>query len=953
MADAGRSPVPAEAAARVEDGFIGAGAAVLPVVADTDISGYPVGARTLTHRHSEQGNNRGAGKAIKVKRFENRPLLRFDFSGLPRKATVIEATLEVKVIDGRPLCHVGAGTLHADWNEGEAPGSDDGPDDTPHTGACFMGPFGRESRWREGLEEGDFNSVDGGNGGNATSTARARSIGDGWWAIDVDPYVVHAAREHGETLVLTDETGIQDGLLGNAFIASRESGEGPRLKVRWAERADRVAPEFLEPLSIETGPLAGSLLVRLPAAGDDGREGEALGYIVRANGAELPRVDVPRPRRRQRTMLVRGLPPGEEVEVEVTAFDEGGNTAVASAKGKAREAFTRRFAEPQDVEALVELPKSTRCERFSVRLADGLTLFDPISGDSSPKQTRAASDAPAASRVLPAVRGEILGFQVLIQLAEGVERLEGVGVAASDLVGPDGARITAGNFEFHRQHYVRMGEHWIADVLPMLSAGQAISVPSQANISGQRMAGIYADLLVDKTAAPGVYTGEVAVLCGEERASCPLAVVVRDVTLPDELSFVIEMNAYGHTNDLKVFHETFRLLHKHRLSYNALGYGHSRPGSFTTPKLNLDEKPDIPGRDARVTDWSEYDKYYGPLFSGEITRDLPRSGEPASHWYLPFHCGWPYRLEKVNPHLWEGRAAPSDDEEAYKEWVNQLALSDPLIEEHFDEHWRDANAAIAREFREHFREQGWTKTSMQVFNNHKYYFASGSQSLWTMDEPQYARDYRALETQYGIVGDALEGGGINAALRSDISRPQFAGDRMDRSLDLMVVSGAIELYPRMVEEMVMARGARLWWYGGGGETDSDPASYVALFLARWSGGCDGGMPVYTTFAGNNDWNYTDSLRVVRFAPTTNMPTASFRMKAYRRAQQDMELLNLLAAKEGFNRWRVRELAREEFPIRIVTVAKNPDDPGFATYEGLNVASVNRLREKVVATLLAP
>jgi hypothetical protein len=151
--------------------------------------------------------------------------------------------------------------------------------------------------------------------------------------------------------------------------------------------------------------------------------------------------------------------------------------------------------------------------------------------------------------------------------------------------------------------------------------------------------------------------------------------------------------------------------------------------------------------------------------------------------------------------------------------------------------------------------------------------------------------------------------------------------------------------------LATVNGSGLQWYGGGGEANIDPLAYDALFLARWSLGCDGGMPVYTALAGPNDWDKTDSLRVVRY-DETKMPVASFRMKAYRRGQQDMELLHLLSARQGFNRWHVANLAREQFPIKMVTVAKNPDDPGYTSFENLDTVRLDELRERVIATLLA-
>ncbi len=922
-----------------------AGSATLPCVADTYIAAYPIGLTSLDAPDSEQGGNAGTTERLKIKKFENRPLLRFDFSAVPAGATITDAAVEIQMTDDEPLNHVGVYSLHVPWNEGQGNFDDGSNLDLTHNGACFIGPAGIDSTWMP-YPTGDFNKASGGSGGNATCVVRAEPLGDRRWRIPVDPYVVHAAIENGQTLILCDETGIFTGDLSNAFFHSREvEGKGPVLKVSWKSGRDDVAPQFDGRVKARPGPFAGTIALELPAAGDDGKEGTALGYHVSVDGQSLAQSLIPRPQRSLRSMLVRDLEPGKRVEIEVVAFDEAGNTASQSIKATARKPFAGTLAAARPLPP-VDLPPAKTNNAFTATLVDGLTLFDPKTGSLSPQQTRDYADGQRTARnVLPAVRGEILGLQCLIELDEGRDSLKGIRIAASDLTG-DAGRIEAKNVSFFREHYVNMDGVWIADILPPVDADRPLEIPSQVEIAGQRLLGIYVDLLVPKSTRPGTYTGQITVDSDAGTATCPLAVVVRDVTLPDELSFVVEMNAYGHTSDVDVFHETYRLCHAHRLSYNVLGYGHTRSDTFTTPRLARENG------EVKIVDWSTYDEFYGPLFSGEIAKDLPRAGQPATHWYLPFHCSWPYDLRECVPELYEGRAAPSESPEQYAEWVDKMAMLDPLIPEHFCQEWRDTGESIAKQFEEHFRRKGWTKTQMQIFNNHKYYFAAGSVSLWTMDEPQYGRDFRALNWQYDFFNRALPAGGMKQAMRGDISRPELMGSRYDEALDLLVVSAAVDRHPVLLENILGAvEHASLWWYGGGRGAETDLAMYIPLFLSKWSGGCDGGMPVYTTFAGPNQWTVTDPLRVVRFDPTTDMPVASMRVKAYRRAQQDMELLNLLAGKKGFNRWHVRDILQQQYPIRMVTISRGPDDPGYSTFEDLDVARYDELRQRVVSTLL--
>lgn len=924
-----------------------AGSATLPCVADTSIAAYPIGLTSLKVENSEQGTNAGKSNKLKIKKFENRPVLRFDFSQVPAGATIAEAAIEIQMAGDQPLNHVGVYSLHVDWNEGRGNTSDGEKEEASKDGACFIGPKGVQSRWLD-YPTGDFNKASGGSGGNATCVVRAESLGEQRWRIAVNPYVVEAAMQDGQTLILCDETGIFNNKLSNAFLFSREvKGKEPVLNVKWQEGRDQKPPQFDGKIAARPGPMAGTIVLDLPHAGDDATEGDALGYRVVVNGRTLPVAMTPRPQRNLRGMLLRDLKPGASATIEVTAYDEAGNTARQSLKTTAQDAFKGQLAKaaPQPD---VPLPAAQTNDAFTATLVDGLTLFEPTTGGLAPQQMRqyVKEGKIESQNVWPAVRGEFLAMQCLVRPTGKDGTLRNIRVRGTDLKGPGGA-IPASNFTFFREHYVKMKSAWIADVLPEITQTQSVSIPSQAEIPNQKLLGIYVDLLVPKQTKPGTYTGLITIDSDAGSARCPLAVVVQDVTLPDDLTFVVEMNAYGHSDNLKVFHETYRLCHAHRLSYNVLGYNHTGSSSFTIPKVKID------GDSAKITDWSAWDTFYGPLLSGEIAKDLPRAGVPATHWYLPFHDGWPAALSDCVPELYKGRVAPKKSKDAFQEWCNKLAMNDPLVPAHFCDRWRTIGKAVAEQFAEHFRQKGWTRTQMQVFNNHKYYFAAGSVSLWTMDEPQYGRDFRALNWQYKFFNDALGHSGMNHVTRGDISRPELMGDRYDDALELLVVSSAVSRHPVMVENLLATvKKAKLWWYGGGRGADADPAMYIPLFLSRWELGCDGGMPEYTSLAGTNDWSKADPLRVVRYDPKSGMPVASLRMKAYRQAQQDMELLNLLASREGFNRWHLRDLLETQYPIRMVTISSGPDDPGYSTFEDLNIARYEDLRQRVVATLLA-
>ena len=937
---------------------IQAGSAKLVCVADASIASFANGG-DYTKETNEQGTNAGLSERLKIKKYENQPILKFDFSKTPEGSTITEAFLEVYMLEDKPLSLVGVASLHVDWNEGEGKWNDEGKPDISHTGACFAGPMGVKSKWTNIAGE-NFTHAVAGNGGNATTYSKAISLGGGKWKILIAPAVVMAARENGQTLVISDETGIFVDPISNGFFCSRHvKDKEPVLNITWQKDRDIVAPAFRGKAEIKAGPYEGSLLIKYPDAGDDGLEGTAIGYRVYIDGKEIPRIMTPRPARKIKGSLIKDLPVGKEVEIKIVAYDEANNIAEQISKVKTTDKFIGVLAEPLKTNLTKAVSPETN-KVFSAVLTDGDTLLDPLTGKISPKQLRALSkDGQVVQKNLfPALRGEILGVQCQINLASGVTELKDIEFKVLSLKGVD-SEIPAENIELFREHFVLIKDSWIADILPAFKAGEKFSIPSQPNIPNQTSFVAYMDVIIPSNTKPGLYHGEVKVISGSNVATLPFDVEVRDITLPDELTFTVEMNAYGHDDDIKIFHETYRLCHKHRLSYNPLGYGHTRPASKCTPKLNTPEKAE----DLKIVDWSLYDQFYGPIFSGEIAKDLPRKGIPATHFYLPFHDSWPYSLQKSIPSLFEGRVAPGgakatkESKAAYAKWVNLLAVNDNVLGEQFNSEWRKGLSVIGGQFSDHFKEKGWTKTKMQIFNNHKYYFPSGSQSLWTMDEPQYGRDYYALNYMYRLQDEALSKAGIITSMRADISRPELIGDKMDetRSYDktegIYVVSSAINREKTLLENILTTSKASIWWYGGGSGAETDPCAVNALFNSRWCMGASGGMPVYMVEGDSNKWTETGSLRVIRYDEETKMPVASFRMKAYRRGQQDIELLNMLAKKKGFNRQHINLILEKEFSMKQVTISTGPDDPGYTTFEGLDSAAFDRMREKVIATLL--
>src|SRR4051794_30582694 len=90
-----------------------------------------------------------------------------------------------------------------------------------------------------------------------------------------------------------------------------------------------------------------------------------------------------------------------------------------------------------------------------------------------------------------------------------------------------------------------------------------------------------AEVYVPRGAAAGVHRGSVQVTAeGVRPFSVPVELRVRSFTLPDRLSFDVDLNAYGPPGDAEAELRYQRMAHEHRATLNILGYnqaGHANP----------------------------------------------------------------------------------------------------------------------------------------------------------------------------------------------------------------------------------------------------------------------------------------------------------------------------------------------------------------------------------------
>jgi len=412
------------------------------------------------------------------------------------------------------------------------------------------------------------------------------------------------------------------------------------------------------------------------------------------------------------------------------------------------------------------------------------------------------------------------------------------------------------------------------------------------------------------------------------------------------LNFVVDLNAYGGVNPgysvrrgtpeyralVRAYH---RLAHLNRANLNVLGYSHS--GS-----VEPDYSPPLTGEgaDTKIASWEDWDAHFGPLVDGSAFADLPRAGVPVTNLYLNFHEDWPSDLRA--DYKWNDYPKPATTEE-YRALIARHGLEAGPIEEGFSQAYQDRFSAVARQFAEHFRERGWLQTRYQVYFNNKYFYkepARGARgvSWWLLDEPNHRDDYRALSFFGHLAKRWLaDYPDVPIVWRTDISYVDFIRDLLAGQIDLNCTSKRFLTRNRFLLDNRDRFGRSFWNYASTNHPRESNVAMRAWCWRVWVAGGEGLVP-WNTIRGSESWERAEPLTV--FYPGSkfgkNEPYASMRLKAFRRGQQDVEYLILLAGKQGWDR---------EAASHAVSEVSN--------FEGVKDAELDALRVRVAQALMEP
>ncbi len=894
-----------------------------PVRRDTVVSGA----------RGEREANLGGSRHLKTKGIVELTLFDLELERL-RGVVPVKPVLHVRSASEDPQLRVSVSTVSSEWVEGESSSYRQAVG-----AASFNWAASGERPWA--WAGSDVTAVVNGLGNTLWAFADPTPRdAQGWQRIAIEPRVF-AARIAGLSggFALTDDVGSEYARVGdqleyrvfpNRLFWSTEAGaeRAPYVTVGLGP-VDREPPGAVELTPSDRTPLApGTARLSLLTPADKGVAG-TLGFEARfaraapfdwATAEPLPRYLIPfagAPGERV-TLEVRDLEidPGGSVEVGVRAVDAAGNLGPISvapvllASAWPRVELVPDRAPVPAVDESQPLPEIGGREVFVI---DPLDKVRPGDGAMIPERPAAYKrrnhlwDAAGSTVRLSVARNEFVAFQVV--LAEGRDEV------VADVRFKGGCRPEV---ELLRYVAIPSRDGPLPDPLVPLAA----SIPSNADAEA-RYRSLLVDLWVPHDCPPGEQRGVLTLSAEGQALEIAIELEVWNFVLPDHLSFVPQMNSYGLPPPPED-RAYYRQAHRHRTCLNLVPYN-------WRGEVFKGYKPDRRGS------WAAWDVRFGPLLDGSAFADLPRSGVPVDAFYLPFNENWPASIA-------EG------------------FLGGYWAESALSEEYRERFTDGVRSYVEHLNTSGWTDTMFEFYLNNKLYHRreewNRSSAYWVFDEPINTQDFWALRWYASAFHQALAaagvgGGGVQLGFRADISRPEWQRDLLDGLLDVNVVGLGFAPYLRTVLDRRDRNGEVLYNYGTSNRVENANVQPAAWVLWAWSVGADGVLP-WKTVGRESSWGKASPLALF-YPGAAGEAHPSIRLKSYRRGQQDVEYLTMLAAASGVPRRALGEIVLELASLDAVATQTGTADAGRLDFDGADAVRLWRLRERVGSTLdrLAP
>jgi hypothetical protein len=189
-------------------------------------------------------------------------------------------------------------------------------------------------------------------------------------------------------------------------------------------------------------------------------------------------------------------------------------------------------------------------------------------------------------------------------------------------------------------------------------------------------------------------------------------------------------------------------------------------------------------------------------------------------------------------------------------------------------------------------------------------------------------------------------------LRTDISRVDWIRDLMPGLIDINCISKRFYEKNRYLRNDPVRFGKRFWNYASTNHPRETNVSMRAWCWRAWLAGADGIVP-WNAVRGPDAWNRAEPLTVFYAGSKFDRkePYESLRLKAYRRGQQDVEYMVLLAARKGWDREAVSRAVAASLDLSAEDKLKYEDDAGAVQFLKAKDADFEVLRLRVARALM--
>ncbi len=443
-------------------------------------------------------------------------------------------------------------------------------------------------------------------------------------------------------------------------------------------------------------------------------------------------------------------------------------------------------------------------------------------------------------------------------------------------------------------HLTDSDKHYYPDALIPVHSTYSSRLPEPDNrIPQQTAQAFWVDVYIAPDAHPGTLSGSATLKAGTKMMTLPIQLTVLASVIPKEDVVTIDHNSYGSSWLAQQFaasyqrnpdhwfesdqffgliHAYHRVFYEHRGIFHQLGYGHSgKVGPEFAPVL------DGSGKRKHITNWSLYDRHYGPLLDGTAFSPSRRGPRPIPFVYLPINPEWPASYE-----FW--------GEAGYEaEFVN-----------------------VVSEMERHFREKRWTQTNFEVFFNHKKRYKGFP---WDGDEVRFPKDLKYFNEYGRLLKEALPANTpVHFLFRADVSwdmEQQFKV--LNGVVKLWCAGGGILSFYRDAPKMLRNRGDVIWYYGGPPSVTDSSAAITEFPLRAWLWGVNGYVHWLTVSPGEDPWFHFDGGQTAlvysgeRFGLTEPIP--SIRLKIQRNCLQDLAVLDSLKGRKSLDSLRAEAARR--------------------------------------------